>query len=229
MTAPDPKVSIALTVYNGAEHLADCLDSLLGQTYGDVELVVVDDGSTDDSGAILARYAAADDRVSVTRRENRGISAARNHAIEIARGEYVAFMDQDDVAVPDRIAVQAAHLDANPDIAAVGGSYAHFGYGIYSTEPCDAIEPPIEDLSERFAALPRRAYVEGHAGEATVETYSVEVRHAGPARAYFAALTDDGRRVWGRSEDPAVMDALLADEDACGRRARFGEGLVALD
>jgi acetyl-CoA C-acetyltransferase len=114
-------------------------------------------------------------------------------------------------------------------IGSVGGSYAHFGYGIYSTDPGECVAPAIEDVSDPFAAMSKREYLENLSGEATVETYSVEVQHTGPTRAFFAALTDDGKRVWGKSEDPVVMDALLADEDACGRRARLHEGLVDLD
>ena len=76
--------------------------------------------------------------------------------------------------------------------------------------------------------MPRRRYVEGYAGEATIEAYSVIVLHEGPYQASFSALTDAGERVWGRSYDRDLMAALLDDEDACGRRARLAHGLVEL-
>lgn len=113
-------------------------------------------------------------------------------------------------------------------IGSVGGSFAHFSYGVYSTDPGQHAGPQIEDVSDEFAAMPGRAYAEGFEGEATIESYTVDVRHAGPFQATFAALNDAGERVWGRSHDADLMAGLLADEDPCGRRAAFKEGLVEL-
>ncbi len=111
-------------------------------------------------------------------------------------------------------------------IGSLGGHYAHFGYGVYSTDPGDAPSPKIEDVSDAFAALPRRPAEEGREGPMTIESYTVEVAHEGPRRAIFTALTDDGVRVFARSEDPAVMQALLADEDLGGRTARVANGFL---
>ncbi len=114
-------------------------------------------------------------------------------------------------------------------VGSLGGHYAHFGYGVYSTDPGDAPSPRIEDVSDAFAALPRRDAAQGREGAMTIESYTVEVGHEGPRRATFTALTDDGVRVFARSEDPALMKALLDDEDVCGRRARVGNGILDLD
>lgn len=114
-------------------------------------------------------------------------------------------------------------------IGSVGGYFAHFGFGIYSTDPGEADVPRIEDVSARLATLPRRAYRSDFEGMATVEAYCVAVQAEGPVRAMFTALTERGERVWGRSEDAAVMASLLADEEACGRAARIREGWLDLD
>ena len=113
-------------------------------------------------------------------------------------------------------------------IGSVGGSFAHFSYGIYSTDPGETVEPLIQDVSDEFAALPRREYIDGFEGEATIEAYNVMCLHTGPHQAAFAALTDEGKRVWGRSEDPALLEAMLADEDVCGRDATFSGGFAQL-
>ena len=90
--------SIVIPVYNVAPYLRECLDSLLAQTCADWEAVCVDDGSTDSSGAILDEYAAKDSRFVVVHQENRGVSAARNKGLDIAKGEWLVFLDADDAA-----------------------------------------------------------------------------------------------------------------------------------
>ena len=112
------RVSVIIPVYNAAPWLGACLDSVLGQTLRDIEVVCVDDGSTDGSAAVLSAYAQKDSRIKVQMQANRGQGAARNRGLEIARGEYVYFMDADDaLAVSDaleRLADEALHerLDA---------------------------------------------------------------------------------------------------------------------
>ncbi len=90
------KISVVIPVYNQEPFLAECLDSVLSQTLRDIEVICVDDGSTDGSGRILDAYAARDSRVRVIRQENSGAGPARNRGIDESRGEFVAFMDPDD-------------------------------------------------------------------------------------------------------------------------------------
>ena len=91
-----PKVSIIVPVYNAEAVLRRCVDSILAQEFRDFELLLMDDGSKDSSGAICDEYASMDGRVRVVHKENSGVSDTRNQALDMARGEYVAFLDCDD-------------------------------------------------------------------------------------------------------------------------------------
>ncbi|MDR0449398.1 MAG: glycosyltransferase [Rickettsiales bacterium] len=94
------KLSVIVPVYNGQDYLRAALDSIAAQTLGDFECIMVDDGSTDDSRAIISEYARRDSRFKPVFQENAGVSAARNAGIDAAGGEYIAFMDQDDLMNP---------------------------------------------------------------------------------------------------------------------------------
>ena len=98
------EISVIIPVYNIQQHLRECLDSVLGQSYPHLQVICVDDGSTDESPAILAQYAQKDPRVQVIRQQNAGPGAARNTGLEAATGEYVIFLDSDDWFEPDFLA-----------------------------------------------------------------------------------------------------------------------------
>ena len=91
-----PKVSVIIPVYNVEKYLRECLDSVVNQTFCDIEIICIDDGSTDSSGTILDQYASKDLRFVTIHQANAGQAAARNKALDIARGEYVLFVDSDD-------------------------------------------------------------------------------------------------------------------------------------
>jgi glycosyltransferase involved in cell wall biosynthesis len=120
-----PRVSILLTVHNGERFLAEAMKSILNQSYSDLELIVIDDGSTDRSRAILEGYRRSDDRVRYFRERNLGIGASLNKACEFSGGEYIAIMDHDDIAFPDRISKEVTFLDNHPTVALVGGAIAY--------------------------------------------------------------------------------------------------------
>ena len=115
----NPRVSVVIPVYNGERYLADALQSVLSQTFKDFELIIIDDGSTDRSAAIVRKFEG--ESVHYRLRPNGGVSKARNAGVAIARGEYIAFLDQDDLWLPDKLSVQVAYLDQNQD---VGGVYS---------------------------------------------------------------------------------------------------------
>lgn len=97
----NPRVSFIVPVYNTQEFLPRCLDSLLGQTYPDIEIVVVNDGSPDDSAAIIGKYACKDSRMHVVEKSNGGLSSARNAGMDVARGDIIDFVDSDDYVEPN--------------------------------------------------------------------------------------------------------------------------------
>ena len=123
-------VSVVIPVFNGARFLAEAIDSVLAQTYPNVEIVVVDDGSTDRTPEIIASY----QEVRGLRQERAGQAAARNHGVAAATGEYVAFLDADDLMVPERLERQVAYLSLRPQCACVLGRQR------IAVEP--GVEPP---------------------------------------------------------------------------------------
>ena len=114
-----PKVTVFIPVYNREKYIATAIDSILAQTFQDFELLLVDDGSTDASVQIIAAY--RDPRLRLVRQEtNQGIPKTRNKGLELARGEYIALLDSDDYAYPQRLARQVAFLDAHPEYVEIG-------------------------------------------------------------------------------------------------------------
>jgi glycosyltransferase involved in cell wall biosynthesis len=109
-----------MTVYNTARYLCAAVESILGQTFGDFEFIIIDDGSTDGSTDILRECESKDARIRLVSRPNTGIVRAANDGIALARGEYLARMDSDDVSVPHRFERQVAYLDAHPECVLVG-------------------------------------------------------------------------------------------------------------
>lgn len=114
-----PTFTVIVPCFNGAATLDDTIASARAQTADDLEILVVDDGSTDDSAAIADRHAAADARVRVIRETNRGVGAARNAGLALARGRYVSFLDADDLLEPAKLARQGQVLDGEPGIGLV--------------------------------------------------------------------------------------------------------------
>lgn len=109
----EPQVSVIVPVYNTAAHLSSCIESILGQTCPDFELILVDDGSTDQSGAICDQFALADSRVRVFHTANNGVSSARNAGLEAVSGKYAVFCDSDDTIAPTLLAVLLERSDSD--------------------------------------------------------------------------------------------------------------------
>jgi glycosyltransferase involved in cell wall biosynthesis len=109
-----------MTVYNTERYVAAAVESILSQKHSDFEFVIVDDGSTDRSLPILQEFAARDDRIRLVNRPNTGISQARNDALALARGELLAIMDADDIALPTRLATQVEYLQTHERVVCAG-------------------------------------------------------------------------------------------------------------
>lgn len=119
-----PAISVVIPVHNCERYVAEAIESILDQTFGDFELIIVDDGSTDGTGAILDEYARTDERVRVIRHaEGQGEGAARNAGIAAAKAEHLAFTDADDLSEPERLELQKQYLDAHPEVGAVASSH----------------------------------------------------------------------------------------------------------
>ena len=117
-----PAVSVVMPAYNVGPYIADAITSVRDQTFPDFELLVVDDGSIDDTADIAGRFAAADSRITVLRQDNRGLAAARNTALRHARGGLLALLDSDDLWTPRFLEAQIALLEERPAIDIVTGN-----------------------------------------------------------------------------------------------------------
>jgi glycosyltransferase involved in cell wall biosynthesis/LmbE family N-acetylglucosaminyl deacetylase len=120
-----PLVSVLMAAYNAQPYVREAIESVLAQTYPDFELIVMDDGSTDATRDVVRGF--SDSRLRLVSRPHRGLAACRNELLELATGEYVAVLDADDTAMPDRLEHQARFLDENPEVGAVGGWVEFFG------------------------------------------------------------------------------------------------------
>ena len=112
-----PKISVIVPVYNVEKYLCECIDSILTQTFTDFELILVDDGSQDNSGKICDEYANKDHRITVIHQENQGQASARNNALAIAKGEWVHFVDSDDLIHPQMLEILYATVDETTQIS----------------------------------------------------------------------------------------------------------------
>jgi glycosyltransferase involved in cell wall biosynthesis len=179
-----PQVSVVMSVYNGATALARTIESALTQQGCDLELVVVDDGSTDDSGAVLDEWAGRDTRVRVLHQPNTGLTRALIRGCEQARGEFIARLDVGDLSLPGRLEQQANALKANPEISFVscgtrfiepGGAFLYDSGGSgFADEPRSII-----DVRQRHGLL------DGPSHHGSVMFRADAYRAAGGYRAQF--------------------------------------------
>ncbi len=120
-----PKVSVLLPVFNAADYVSASIRSVLNQSFRDLELIVIDDGSTDSSAEVIRRAIGNDPRVRFLSRGNIGFARTLNQMLEITSGELIARLDADDEALPNRIATQVEFMDSHPDCVVVGGGAIH--------------------------------------------------------------------------------------------------------
>src|SRR5699024_3182846 len=116
-----PLLSVLIPVYNVAAYLEECLTSVVNQTLKDLQIILIDDGSTDASAEIAARFAAQDERIQLIHQENRGLGAVRNRGVRLARGAYLTFLDSDDTLPRDALRALVDSLEHSGADLAIGG------------------------------------------------------------------------------------------------------------
>ncbi len=143
-----PAVSVLMAVYDGARWVGAAVESLLAQTLADLEVVVIDDGSTDTTAEVLAAF--RDPRLRVERRERAGLTRALTRALELAQAPLIARLDADDVALPERLERQRRFLDAHPDVGLLG-TWAR-EVDVTGREVA-IVRPPVDDAAIRRALI----------------------------------------------------------------------------
>lgn len=197
-----PRCSVVMPVYNTEEaYLRQAIESILGQTYRDFELLVVDDHSAPYVREVIASY--ADERIRYFRMETQsGAAAARNRALEEARGEFIAFMDSDDISLPERFAKQVAYLEAHPEIGCLGATFRQLKVDKLSHCPANPTEHAAIESYLLFcgcafcqsSVMVRRALLEAHeiryrTEYVPAEDYALWLEFIGKTR--FATLKDE--------------------------------------
>ena len=114
------ELSVVMSVYNGQDHLEEAIDSILNQSFTDFEFIIINDGSTDKTRKILDEFAAQDFRIRVIHQENSGLAVSLNRGIRMARGNFIARQDADDVSLPERLEKQMTFLQSNPQVVLCG-------------------------------------------------------------------------------------------------------------
>ena len=149
----EPLISVIVPVFNMAALLPRCVDSILGQTCNDIEIILVNDGSTDGTGALCTRYAQEHNNITAIHQENRGVSAARNAGITVARGRYLGFVDSDDWIEPEMYEILLKTLQKHDSkISACGYIYNRFD-GVYNKNNVDINTPDCLELEAALKSL----------------------------------------------------------------------------
>lgn len=201
-------VTAAIPTYNRARYLEGALESVFAQTFSDYETLIVDDGSTDETPAVVAAYG---DRVRYIRQPNAGRSAARNRCIAEARGRYVSFLDSDDRWLPDKLALHVPVLEDRPQVGMVHGH----------VDVIDESDAPRLDLT----AFHHELWTRAHRGRVTYAHYALECRCFSSATTFRRDIFD---RIGPYDESLALDDYELYLRVALDYEIVFLERSVAL-
>ncbi len=183
MEVTKPKVSVIIPCYNVEKYLRQCLDSVLNQTLKEIEVLCINDGSTDGSQRILEEYAANDKRITIINQENKGVAAARNIGIRISKGEYIAFIDSDDY-IEEKSYYEILYTKAlNEDADVAKSSYKDYPSGIINT-----INLKIKENKENFCATFSSAIYRSHFLKSNNIVFPNLINMEDPVFAYNVAL-----------------------------------------
>lgn len=209
------KVTVLMSVYNGERYLREAIESMLRQTFTDFEFIIIDDASRDTTPFILADYAARDTRIAViTNERNLGLTASLNKGLALARGQYLARLDADDVALPERLARQVDFLEQHPDCVLLGSAYDWIDE---EGRKIGAVRPPTNDTHIRWQTLFNCAF-----GHSTVIFRLSALRVAGLTYCTEFVQTQD-YELWsrllqsgrgGNLDDHLVLYRIHADQDS---------------
>lgn len=216
MNSSPPKISVILPVYNGQDYLAEAIDNVLSQSFGDFELIVINDGSTDGSVAIVEKY--DDPRIRFYQQSNKGLAATLNRAISLAQGIYIARQDQDDVCLPFRFEKQINFLEANPDIGMVGTS-AEIWIGNERTNRY--LKHPTDNASLKFGLL-----FDNHFVHSSVMIRRSVIEELGGYSEDSSRQPPEDYELWSRVMKNFKLanlpDVLLAYREVAGSMSRTG-------
>ena len=191
-----PLISVIVPVYNVEAYLDTCLESIVSQTYRNLEIIVVDDGSTDSCGTICDRWAGQDERIRVIHQPNGGLSAARNSGLDVMKGELVMMVDSDDVMRADAINALLETRRQHPDADIVMGSYVTFD--------SESLSWPVEDFHDC-----KTQTLNQHEAILSI-FYQRDIDHSAWGRLYPSSMFDDIRYPQGLYyEDLAIIYSLL--------------------
>lgn len=227
-----PLVSIVVPVYNVKDYLGKCLESLMGQSYERIEIIVVDDGSTDGSGEICDEFARDDERVKVFHKRNGGLSSARNYGIKKAKGDYICLVDSDDLVNKDFVArmVEAAEQE-DADVAVCGYNDAVPERRVVSGEEATVRLLTMQENMEiiawnkmyRLNLFDDVSYPEGENYEDTLTTYKL-LSKAGRAAYVPESLYVYRERVGSIMKEGKKEEKLTARERAAREATEYFKG-----
>ncbi len=150
------KLSVLMPVYNAERFLQEAIESVLGQTFKDFELIIINDGSTDNSQAIIDKYQAQDNRIRAYQQENKGLIATLNKGLKLAKADYVARIDADDACYPERLQVQYDYMLDNDDLILCGSFYDVIDDGSRFIEQ---VRPPTSDEACRKSLMQGNIFI----------------------------------------------------------------------
>lgn len=232
-----PRVSVLIPCYNAGRFLGSAIESVLSQSYGDYEIIVVDDGSEDNSAAVAAQYP----RVQYLYHEHSGISVTRNLAISKAQGEFIVFLDADDLWLPEKLEKQVAYMDSHPDCQLVYTLVKNF----CDTEPQDRTPRQEQLLNANMdhclvTCCIRRKLYETYGGYREDYPYGedthwvtrlwaagVNMKHCIPEALYLRRIHDSNISLSHRKVEQKDIMTLMADALRQARKERKGESNAA--
>jgi glycosyltransferase involved in cell wall biosynthesis len=218
MSGAEPKVSVVIPTYNRARFLPEALESVFAQSYPNIEVVLADDGSIDDTCNVIRPYL---NRIVYVKKANGGLASARNVGLRHASGKYIAIMDSDDICMPDRIATQVGYLERNPNVFLCSSDFSAFdGTKITETSHIRSYYSAVKRVPEGVRGL----YQERHAVDSREIPWLSNVEH-NELDIYVGDVYD--ALIWGNFIHPPTIMVRQAVVEKVGE---FDEGMsVATD